>query len=87
MSNVCAKCIGAETKREAAKRNYLDHKRRDQGYGAVQQVVPSVDLKSAAKRSQIWIGAAAAGGVHPLCRRATEGGPQKQRMPQEAQLA
>ena len=75
MSNVCAKCIGAETKREAAKRNCLDHNQGDQGYGAVQQVVPSTDLKSAAERSQIWIGDAVAGGVHPLCRTAIEGGP------------
>ena len=60
MSNVCVKCIHVETKMGVAKRNCLDHNRGDQGYIIVQQVVPSASLKSAAERSQIWIGVDAA---------------------------
>ena len=72
------------------KRNYRDHNQGNQEYDSVQQVIPSTNPTSAIEKSQSRIEAttvAAAGRVHPLCRRAAEGGPQKQKMLQEAQLA
>lgn len=60
----------------AVKRNFRDHSQDVQECGAVQQVTPF-----AAEKSQSLIE------VHPLCRRAAEDGPQKQKMLQEVQLA
>ena len=63
-----------KTKMGAVKRNCRDHGQGDQECGTVQQVTPSADLISVAEKSQSLIE------VHPLCRRATEDGPQKQKM-------
>ena len=78
MSNVCTKCIDAETKMGAAKRNCQDRNQRDQGYVARQQVVPFAGLNSTAEKSQIWIGAAAAAWKgFPFCWRDAGCGPKK----------
>ena len=72
----------------AVKRNFWDHSQGDQECGTVQQVTPSADLISAAKKSQNQIEAAAATGrVYPSCRKAAKSGPQKQKMLQEGRLA
>ena len=66
-----------KTKMGAVKRNCREHSQGDQECGAVQQVTPSADLISAVEKSQSLTE------VHPLCRRAAEDSPQKQKMLQE----
>ena len=63
-------------------------KQSNQGCVADHQGVPTADLESAAEMSKIGIGAAvAAWREYPFCRRATGSGPQKRKVPQDAQLA